>query len=589
MCKIFIFLFIYSSLYYFYLYLSFILVIKASYFCQIIVTFSTYLAPTTNVLIGTNMKISCKLWQTTAIIATLSTLPMYSYSSSDETPQHWYKEGQKSLKQALRQQPNFRHAKNIILFVGDGMGISTVTAARIFEGQLRGENGEENNLSFEELPYLAMAKTYNTNQQTPDSAGTMTAMMSGIKTKAGVIGVNQNVVRGDCESLAGNEVTSFLDMAERAGLSTGIVSTARITHATPAATYAHSPERNWEDWSDMPEQAQAAGCKDIADQLVSYDEGDGIDVILGGGRRHFLPKDVAYNIEKPVADGAEGDRTDGRDLTKEWQQRYPEGRFIVDQAGFDAIESHHTNKLFGLFNESHMAYENDRSDDTLGEPSLSAMTEKAIAILNNNRKGFFLTVESGRIDHGHHAGSAHYALADTVEFAKAVRSAMENTDPNETLIIVTADHSHVFTIAGYPTRGNPILGKVVGNDASGNAKKEPSLARDDMPYTTLGYMNGRGVAEYAPGDQRYELPAETGRSVDLTDVDTEHKGFHQEALVPLSSETHSGEDVAIYAGGPWAHLFKKTQEQNYIFHVMQHAASLNSRMRNNKRHWKYWY
>ena len=86
-----------------------------------------------------------------------------------------------------------RMAKNIILFVGDGMGVSTVTAARIFEGQRRGLAGEDNELFFESAPYTALSKTYNTNQQTPDSAGTMTAMVTGIKTKAGIIGVDQRI------------------------------------------------------------------------------------------------------------------------------------------------------------------------------------------------------------------------------------------------------------------------------------------------------------------------------------------------------------------------------------------------------------
>ena len=129
-------------------------------------------------------------------------------------------------------------AKNVILFVGDGMGISTVTAARILEGQLKGKLGEEHNLSFDLFPFSGLAKTYNTDAQTPDSAGTMTAMMSGVKTDAGVIGVSEAIERGDCGTVAGNELVTALELAEIAGKSTGILSTARITHATPAATYA---------------------------------------------------------------------------------------------------------------------------------------------------------------------------------------------------------------------------------------------------------------------------------------------------------------------------------------------------------------
>lgn len=509
-----------------------------------------------------------------AIASVLSSLVSGQVLSGqdEETPEQWYSEGRAEISNALELRQNTRKAKNIILFVGDGMGVSTVTATRILEGQLRGESGEENILSFEELPYVSLSKVYNTNQQTPDSAGTMTAMMTGVKTKAGIIGLNQYAIRGDCESVSGNELTSFLSQVENRGMSTGVVSTARITHATPAATYAHSPERNWEDWSDMPEAAHSAGCKDIADQLVNFSAGDGIDVAMGGGRRHFLPKDQAFNSGDQTS-AVEGDRTDGRDLTAEWQQRFPAGEYVIDQAGFDAIEADRTDKLLGLFNESHMRYENDRENDILGEPSLSEMTGKAIDILDNNRKGFFLTVESGRIDHGHHAGSANYALADTVEFAKAIKVAMDNTNPKDTLIIVTADHSHVFTIAGYPTRGNPILGKVSHNNSAGNPSGELSLAKDGFPYTSVGYTNGLGYAEDLSGDARYGFPYDNSRH-DLSFVDTESLGFHQEALVPLGSESHSGEDVAIYAGGPWAHLFHKTHEQNYVYHVMKYATKM---------------
>ncbi|WP_055021866.1 alkaline phosphatase [Pseudoalteromonas sp. P1-26] len=471
-------------------------------------------------------------------------------------------------------------AKNVILFVGDGMGISTVTAARIMAGQLEGKLGEEHQLSFETLPFSGFAKTYNVDAQTPDSAGTMTAMASGVKTDAGVIGVDEDIERGNCATVAGNELVTATELAEIAGKSTGIVSTARITHATPAATYAKSADRNWEDVSDMPEAAVTAGCEDIASQLVNFEanlearyEGldvDGLEVVMGGGRRHFLPKDAAFNSADAVS-AVEGDRTDGRDLTAEWKAKYPAGQYVMDQAGFDAIDAESTERVFGLFNESHMQYEADRANDVAGEPSLAEMTAKAIDVLDNNANGFMLTVEAGRIDHGHHAGNAYNALSDTVALSKAVQVALDKTSIEDTLIIVTADHSHVFTIAGYPKRGNPILGKVVpvGSD-------EPSLAADNMPYTTVGYTNGGGfrdLGDETDADAGYNYAPVTGR-VDLTDVDTTTPGFHQEAVVPLGSETHAAEDVGVYAVGPGAHLVTGTNEQSLIFHVMDYAADL---------------
>ena len=498
--------------------------------------------------------------------ATLASLVVAAAAAQD-TPQEWFDAGQAALEANMAIAPNTKKAKNVILFVGDGMGVSTVTAARILDGQLRGESGEENKLSFEKFPYLALSKVYNVNSQVPDSAGTMTAMMTGVKTRIGIVGVNQNVERGQASAVPGNTLMTLLEQAETMGLATGVISTARITHATPAATYAHSADRNWEDDRDIPDEQKAAGAVDIAAQLVDFPYGDGIEVAMGGGRRSFLPRET----DDPEDAGRTGERTDGRNLAAEWQRKTPNSVYIWNKNQFDGLSSRY-DRILGLFERSHLEYEADRADDTAGEPSLSEMTEKAIEVLKRKGNGFFLHVESGRIDHAHHGANAYRALVDTIEFAKAIQTAVDNTDPEETLIVVTADHSHVFTIAGYPERGNPILGKV----ASGGSVRTDSLG---LPYTTLGYQNGPG---YTGASNQPEGPKSaphfgenyqgiTQGRPDLTNVDTEDVDFLQETAVPLSSETHSGEEVAIYATGPWAHLFRGTVEQNYIYHVMAQA------------------
>jgi len=510
------------------------------------------------------------------LAAALSTLALLATANSYADDQqglaagqqssHWYKDAAQALQRAAERPINNQRgaAKNIILFVGDGMGISTVTAARILAGQQLGQTGEEYQLSFEKMPFVGLIKTYNTNQQTPDSAGTATAMVTGVKTKAGFISVDESVARGDCPASLKHGLTTALELAEARGKRTGIISTARITHATPATTYAKVPERDWE-------YQAPAGCRDIAAQLVEMPVGDGIDVILGGGRRGFLPTDMT-DLE-----GVPGKREDGRNLVQEWQQRYGKnGVYIEDRSGFDRLDIKSTDKLLGLFQPSHMRYESDRANDKAGEPSLSEMTAKGLELVQKGSDGYFMLVEGGRIDHGHHAGNAYNALHDAVEFAKAVQVAMDNTDPRETLIIVTADHSHTFTIAGYPTRGNPILGKVVGNDERGEPLDQPQLAADGKPYTTVGYANGPGFADLGQetnSDARREAPVGAGRS-DLGKVDTRAPGFFQEALVPTGGETHGGEDVGIWARGPGAHLLSGTNEQNFIFHVMVHAGGL---------------
>lgn len=491
-----------------------------------------------------------------------------SVNTQAEEASDWYQAGQQALKDARNVIPNTRRAKNIILFVGDGMGVSTVTAARILQGQARGENGsgdgEGNLLAFERLPYVAMSKTYSANQQTPDSAPTMTAMVTGVKTNDGVLSVNQAVESGDADNrnVQRNRLTTILELAEQHGLATGVVTTTRITHATPAATYAHTSMRDWEADSNVP---SGSDVKDIAAQLIdNFDggkAGSGPEVVLGGGRTKFLP----LGISDPEYPEKHGERKDGRNLVEEFSQKF-NASYVWNRQQFDAIDPLKTHRLIGLFEPSHMQYEHDRARDKSGEPSLAEMTSKAIDILKNNRKGYFLMVEGGRIDHAHHAGNAFRALTDTIAFSDAVQAALGKVDLNDTLVIVTADHSHTFTISGYPQRGNPILGKVVIAGKPGYA-----LADDGKPYTTLSYANGKGNHTGLSNDEVALQPARPGRDNDVTDVDTEDPDYHQHALVPLAAETHAAEDVEIFAGGPHAYLFHGVQQQNYIFHVMKDA------------------
>lgn len=492
--------------------------------------------------------------------------------AADETPRQWFADGRAAVEAARRVQPNTGRARNVILFIGDGMGVTTVTAARILEGQSRGRPGEENLLAFETLPYTALVKTYNTDLQTPDSAGTMTAIVTGAKTRAGLVSVDQTVATGDAAAARDHTLATILEQAERRGLATGVVTTTRLTHATPACCYAHAPDREWECDADLPAAARHAGFADIARQLIEFPFGDGLEVALGGGRRAFLPAGTA----DPEDAGASGRRIDGRDLTAEWSAR-PGAAYVWNQAQFDAVDATSVTHLLGLFDPSHMKYEFDRPGDAGGEPSLSAMTVNAIEVLRRNPNGFLLMVEGGRIDHAHHAGNAFRALHDCIEFARAVAAARKLVDPDETLIIVTADHSHVFSMGGYPARGNPILGLVRGVDDHGRPNPQPARDALGLPYTTLAYANGPGYigasASQPEGPKQYPhlglgFTHPTQGRADLFSADTTAPCYLQECAVPLASETHGGEDVPLYAAGPWAHLFRGVMEQNVIYHVI---------------------
>lgn len=505
----------------------------------------------------------------TTATGTLVEVPAVNHPQG-ETAAWWYRSG--AAKAAANGALNGR-ARNVILFLGDGMSLTTVAAARILEGQRKGGSGEENQLSWERFPATALSKTYNTNSQTPDSAGTMTAISTGVKTHMGAIAVSAGA-RDDCADSLSKGLLSWLALADSAGMATGIVTTTRITHATPAATYAHSPERNWESDTDLPEAAVAAGCRDIAQQLLTTNRyGRGLQVVLGGGRGLFS----TVEQRDPEYDDRVGLRLDGRDLVSEWKQAHPHGAYVWNSAQLRAAAG--APALLGLFEPDHMQYDHDRRHDDQGEPSLAEMTRTAVQTLSRDRNGFVLMVEGGRIDHASHAGNAYRALDETIALSDAVRAAVENA-PKDTLIVVTADHAHTLSFVGYPVRGNPILGKVRGTGGEDGDRSQ--YARDllGLPYTTLSYANGPGYAGASnaqpAGAKKYPHEVSSvepahGRP-DLTRVDTEAPDYLQEALVPTKSETHGGEDVGIWATGPGADAFRGSLEENVIYHVIVQAT-----------------
>lgn len=487
-----------------------------------------------------------------------------------ETPQWWYRSGAAS---AAGHGAMTGRARNVILFLGDGMSLTTVAAARILEGQRKGGPGEENALSWEGFPATALSKTYNTDSQTPDSAGTMTAIMTGVKSHMGAIGVSAGT-RDDCADSLNKGLLSWLQLADSAGMATGIVTTTRLTHATPAATYAHSPERNWESDADLTPKARDAGCTDIAQQLLTDARfGRGPLVALGGGRGQFQPA----TERDPEYDDKVGLRLDGRDLVAEWKQAHPGGAYVWNTGQLRAAKD--APALLGLFEPDHMQFDHDRDRTPGGEPSLAEMTTTAIQTLARTSEGFALMVEGGRIDHAHHSGNAFRALDETIALSEAVRAAVQAAPP-DTLIIVTADHSHSLNFVGYPVRGNPILGKVRGLGGEDGDRTQYARDQTGLTYTTLNYANGPGypgasnVQPQGPKTFPHE-PADvqpsTGRP-DLTEVNTEAPDYLQESMFPLKSETHGGDDVGIWATGPGSAAFHGTIEQNVIYHLIVQAT-----------------
>ena len=474
-----------------------------------------------------------------------------------------------------------RPAKNVILFIGDGMGVSTVTATRVYSVGVAGQ------LVMDQFPYTALSRTYSSDSITADSAPTMTAMMTGQNTNAGVLGLDESTENSDFNGDGdGRRLRTLLEQAKQSEMRVGVVSTARITHATPAATFAHINNRDNENAIAL--QALPG------DPTYNPALGDGIDVLFGGGRRHFVPNTV-FDEE-----AARGSRTDGRDLRTEYQSA---GYTYVDNTTEFASLGRESLPVLGLFESSHMEWEWDRATDAGGEPSLTAMTVKAIDLLKRGQRrrgrpnrddGFFLMVESGRIDHAHHDGNALRALHDTQEFDKAIAAALQAVDLRDTLVMVSADHSHVFNVAGYPVRplsempypvqpcggsnygalaGNGILDLVYDVDVASRCVA-PSTDAGGTPYTALVYGNGPGFRGGIRVNPTTDPFVGISGSTDLPGPNPTgfaDPNYRQEAAVPLTSETHSAEEVAIYAVGPGAEFVRGTVKNTFIYRVMAWA------------------
>ena len=484
------------------------------------------------------------------VLALAATLP----AAAQELPQassEWFTDAQAVIEARKAATPNTNRAKNVILFVADGLGVGTNYAVRVFDGQQKGLLGEENVLPYEAFPHVALVKTYNINAQTPDSAPTAGALNTGVKQRFNLINLGENAITGDCASEAGNQLTTFAEIVTGMDKSVGIVSTARLTHATPAAVFAKTANRNWE--GEAPE-----GCTDIAAQMIEAMKSGLVDVALGGGRRFF------HGEEQMDGDGKGGRRKDGVDLIAEAREAGAQYAWNTETA--QALKLDGSAPILGLFDASHMKYEHDRPE---GEIGLVDMTRMAIETLSTNENGFYLEIEAGRVDHANHAGNLHRTLTDGVAFAQAVALADELTDDADTLIIVTADHEHAIAFNGYCGRGTPITG-LCHDVANEGVKHSDELvtADDGKPYPVVGYLNGPGSVLKKQEDGSYSGEREALTQEQATDPD-----YLQQALIPKSSETHSGEDVIAWAKGPWAHLLGGTIEQNVIFHVMHAAAT----------------
>jgi len=274
--------------------------------------------------------------------------------------------------------------KNILLLIGDGMGLTQVAAARIKA------LGAEGRLYIERMPVTGLINVHSADKLITDSGAASTALATGYKTRNGMIGVNPE----------GKRLLTILEAARNKGMATGLVVTSTITHATPAAFAAHVKSR----YDELT----------IAVQMLE----NKVNVMMGGGRAYFLPKELG------------GKRRDGRNLIEE--AKAIGYTYVETKDGLQAADGEY---LLGLFQMEAL------TTTASEEPRLAEMTAKAIEILSRNENGFFLMVEGSQIDWACHRNNPYETIRQTLLFDEAVKVVLEfATRDTSTLVVVTADH-----------------------------------------------------------------------------------------------------------------------------------------------------
>ncbi|WP_264738521.1 alkaline phosphatase [Cytobacillus firmus] len=418
---------------------------------------------------------------------------------------------------------NTKGPQNVILMIGDGMGIGQIEIARKLE------YGKDGGLFLESLPHTALVHTESANNFVTDSAAGGTALAIGIKTNNEMIGVTPD----------GKETDSILDLFKKNGKKAGVISTNTVTDATPAAFTASVSNR----WS---------GQEEIARQQLNNE----VDVLMGGGRAYFSPE-----------------KQDGKDLIKEARMKgydYASNR--------DEMQKAKGEKLLGLFNNGYMNFKLDRPLKNSKEPSLKEMTEKAISVLSKGKQGFFLMAEGARIDHASHAGDITSIWKETIEFDEAVKYAVEwAKKDNETLVLVAADHETMGISASEPLdiqqlkeiKATPqyMVSQFARDENRGTYRSESvkdvlkKYANIDLTEQEIEAFNGKLMTTDSQVYPQYLAAWEIGSLI----AEKYHGGILTNKVRSLSSTGgHTGNMIPLFAYGIGSEIFTGVMENTDI-------------------------
>lgn len=399
-----------------------------------------------------------------------------------------------------------KEVKNVIFMIPDGYSAAYATNYRWFKGSE----------PLMDRMLVGMVKTYSASSEVTDSAAAGTAMATGVKTKNGMISISPK----------GKKLQTILEAASDTGKSSGLVVTSTVTHATPAVFASHVTSRKKE--------------AEIAKQYIGK-----VDVILGGGKKYFLPK-------------SQGGVLQNEDLIA-----------TALRQGYQLVESKeelHTakkNKLLGLFAEEMMASELDRQKTS--QPSLADMTKKAIETLDRNKKGFFLMVEGSQIDQAIHNHDAAWAMADTAAFEKAVEVALDFAKKNgKTLIVIAGDHD----------TGGMSVGGYEQYQANVDLLRQVKATGEEM------------ARQLRPDRTNIRATVKNATQLDLTDTEVQkirnannptraiNDVISKRALIGWTSSVHTGTDVPLYAYGPASELFAGLKDNTDLPKLMAKAMGI---------------
>ncbi|MCA1055484.1 alkaline phosphatase [Rossellomorea aquimaris] len=414
-------------------------------------------------------------------------------------------------------------AKNVIFMIGDGMGVPYTTALRYM-------NDNPDTMEFEKTafdPYLVgLQSTYPEDEEenVTDSAAAATAMSAGVKTYNNAIGVDNDK----------SNVKTVLEQAKENGMSTGIVSTSEITHATPASFGAHDEDRHNENEI----------ANDYFDEMINGEHK--IDVMLGGGTSFFERED--------------------RNLADEFKK---DGYSYVTST--DEMKADKNGQILGLFAEEGMDKMIDRDQE---QPSLADMTTSALDRLKGNDEGFFLMVEGSEIDWAGHDNDVVGAMSEMRDFEKAFEKVRDFAKENgETLVVVTADHS--------------TGGFTIGSNGEYNWNPDPINAAKRTPdFMAEEIANGASVEDTLAQYIDLELTSEEIASVkeaaetkDKTEIDNAiEKIFDVRSGTGWTTDGHTGDDVPVYAFGPqkekFAGMIDNTNQAELIFEILNNKGKI---------------